>query len=151
MAGTNAYAAKRALITALQGAAGLGADGVQVAYSWPGERAERECIYGGAVVWDTKVLTMAAGGRLSRREDMTLDLHIAVTVLGAEPEEAEARAVDLGTVLEEYVAFTTTLNGLPGVKLGQIAGGELDHAENDDSVIAVLSYRVTFLSTLDMD
>jgi hypothetical protein len=151
VSGTNAVAVKRALITALQSAAGLGADGVQVAYSWPGERAEREVIYGGRMAWDTKVLAMAAGGRVPRREDMTLDLHIAVTAMGAEPEAAEARAVDLGTVLEEYVAFTTTLGGLPGVKLGQVVGGNLDHAENDDSVMAILSYRVTILSTLDLD
>ncbi len=151
MAGTNAYRAKRALIDALQASAELGDAGVQVAYSWPGERAERECVYGGSAAWTCKPIAMRGGGRMPRREDMTVDLHVAVTMPGSEPADAEARAVELGTVVEEYLAASTNLGDLNGLKLVTIAGGDLNHVVNDDESIAVITYQVAFLSTLDMD
>lgn len=151
MAGTNAYAAKRALIDALQASAELGDAGVQVAYSYRGERAERECVYGGAVAWTCKPLTFRGGGRMPRQETVQVDLHIAVRLPGSEPDEAEARAVELGTVVEEYLASTPTLSDLGDLKLATIAGGDLDHAVNDEESIAVITYQVAFLSTLDAD
>lgn len=149
MAGTNAYAAKRALFDALAASDALA--GVQVAYSWPGANAEREIVYGGRVTWATVPLAMRGGGRMPRREDMIVALHVAVQRPGADADVVEARAVEIGTVVEELLAADTTLSGTSGLKLAGISGGELDSADEDESSMAVLSYRVSFLSTLDTD
>ena len=151
MAGTNAFRAKKALIDALAASPDLGDAGVQVAYSWPGERAEREVVYGGRAAWVCTPLTMRGGRRMPRKESLTVDLHVAVTMPGADPVDAEARVVELGTVVEEYLAATTTLSDLEGLRLATIAGGDLDHMITDEEVIAAITYQVAFLSTLDLE
>jgi hypothetical protein len=149
MAGTNAYAAKRKLIDLLA-ASPLTDAGVSVAYSWPGDdRAGRECVYGGPVTWSTRPLAMRGGGRMPRREDLTVPIHVDVSKPGAEGAEVEARAVEIGTVVEELIAADTTLSGVPGLQLAGISGGQLAHAFEDELAFAVLTYQVTFLSTLD--
>lgn len=148
MAGTNAFAAKAALFDLLKASPALA--GVQVCRFWPGGTVERECVFGGRTVWTTTPLTFRpANGRLPREEAITLDLHIRVMKPGAAPDEVEARAVVLGTVVEELLAADPLLGGAPGVALATIDGGDLDHGVEDESSVALLTYRVGFKSMLD--
>ena len=152
MAGTNAVSAKQALITWLRGLTdtGEGLEGVQVAYSWPGlGRVGRECVHGGRAEWETELNSMrAAGLRQSRIETVTLDLHIVVSAVGGTVEDADVRAVAIGTVIEEALAADPLLGGHPGLQLAMVAGGDIEHEDHDDGAVSVLTYRVLFRSRL---
>jgi len=147
VSGTAAYRAKKAVLDLL--AAQPDMEGVQVSYGWPGRTARREVLYAGHADWNTELLTFApAGGRNQRKEEGTAEFHIYVRKPGGDYEAAEARAVEIGAVLEEFLAGNP-LSGVDGLKLGQVEGGSLISAPTDDEIEVVLSYRVGFLSTLD--
>lgn len=147
MAGTNAVAAKQALVAKLAALPGL--SGVQVAYSWPGSRAERECVHGGKVTFDQNPAAYRGGGRQPRNEDVTVLIHVVVHKPGATVEDTDTRAVEIGTVIEDAVAADPTLSGATNLKIARIDGGELDHEFDDDSAASVLDYRFILRSRLD--
>lgn len=145
MAGTNAAAAKKALIDLLAALPAL--DGVQVAYSWPGRSVERECIYAGRVTGPVQLAAMG-GTRVSRQEDLVLNLHIVVDKVGQEDLEAsDVRACALGAIVEELVAGNPTL-GVSGLKVASIVGVDLDGGTDDETAEAVLTYQVGLKSHL---
>lgn len=143
MAGTNAHAAKQRLIDLLDASTSL--VGVQVAYSPPRE-IERECIFAGKVSGPVELAAMRGGARLMRTERLTLRLYVEVAAPGDDVAAAEARAVELGAVVEELVAGNPTLNDLADLKLAQVAGVELDSGVDDESAYARLVYEIEFVS-----
>lgn len=151
MAGTNAYAVKKALFDRLETASGT-ADSdlyqVQVDYAWNGQ-AERERIYLGPVQIEQEFAALGrAGGRVSRDEWAVVSVFIEVMRPGATVQETDERAQELGTVLEELVAANPTLDDVSGVQYGGVAGGELDYELTDDAVASVLELRLRFRSRL---
>lgn len=144
MSGTRAYAARRALIDLLENSDDL--EGVQVAYSWPGERAERECIHGGRATFQHEAISMRAGARIPRLERLTLPLHVVAQMPGGTVEDAEERATELGEVVEHILALCPPLSddGL----FGLVSGGRLDSDIDDDGAWAVLTYTVLIQSRL---
>lgn len=145
MSGTNAAAAKAALIALLDALPAL--DGVQVAYSYPGRNVERECIYGGKVAGSVQLAAMA-GTRVSREEDLVLNLHIEVDKQGeATTEDSDERACALGVVVEELVAGNPTL-GVTGLKVASVVGVELDGGVDDECATSVLTYQIGLKSYL---
>jgi hypothetical protein len=151
MAGTNVVAAKKALIAKIA-ALDLGgeqAGGVQVAYSWPGRNAEREVVHGGLSTFDQNPLAFRAGGRCPRQEDVTVEIHVAVTIPGGSEEDVDTRAAEIGTVIEDAIAADPTLADALNLKIARVDGGELESGFNDDAAAAVLTYRIILKSTLD--
>ena len=137
MTGTSIVVVKRALVAALQTA--LAAEGVQVLYSWTGE-AERECVYLGDVEFTQEPLTFAGGGRTRRSEDVVAAVHVAVQIPGGTEEDVEARAVEIGTLLEHAIAGNPTQTG--AALQFTVTGGDMASGSDDESALSVLSYGV---------
>lgn len=155
MAGTNAVKFKRALIvglgTRMAGIPSVAA--VQVAYKYPGRTVEREVVHGGRVEGDQRFPVMNGGAvRIKRHEVLTVKLHIVVHAPGDEAEEAEVRAVEIGTVVEELLAADPifALTDLGGQMIqAAITALDLDSDEDDDAAIAVLTYDIECESRLN--
>jgi hypothetical protein len=139
MAGTNAVAAKKAIIALLRAAPKLA--GVQVAYSWPTRDAEREVISGGKFEFTQQ----REGYGSAREENLTLDLFIVVRTPGGTVEDAETRAVELGSIVEDVVRANPHL---AGVKVAGVAGGDSNSGVDDDSAVCELAYHIACVSTL---
>src|SRR5260221_68993 len=112
---SNAPAVKAALITALAAAPDL--SGIQVAYSRPRDM-ERECIYGGHIAVTQAVdAGKDNSGSSPRTEVAHIDIHIRVAAIGDDVEAAEARAVELGAVIEAYLAVEVPIvDGLAAIE-----------------------------------
>lgn len=151
MAGTNAVRAKKALIAKIVALGLTTADGsdLQVAYSWPGATAEREVVHAGLVTFEQNPAAFRGGGRCPRDEDVTVELHVAVRLPGGSEEEADTRASEIGTVIEEAIAADPTLAGATDLVIARIDGGELESGSNDDDAAALLTYRIILKSRLN--
>jgi hypothetical protein len=150
MAGSNAVAAKAAILAGLQAAmaAGDGLSEVQVAYLWPGRTLEREGVYGGKIHMDHEYLAFRPGVRMPRKETATIAWVVEVRHLAAdEPADADERALVLGAVLENLIAADPTLGGV--VKNAAITSIDLDNVIDDDALTSIVTYEVTVLSQLD--
>lgn len=148
MAGTNAVAVKRALVTALTAAPAL--EGIQVLYSSWDRELEREAIYFGKAAWTHALAAMRAGGSAPRMEALVVDAYVFVSMPGSTPEDAESRAAELGQVLEDALAADPagTALAVTGVKLAQVTGGELGSECDDDAAYAMAVYKLGFTSYL---
>lgn len=135
MSGTSVVVVKRALVAALQTAL----PGVQVLYSWSGD-AERECVYLGDAEFSQELLTFAGGGRTRRREGVSAAVHVAVQMPGGTEEDTEARAVEIGTLLEHAIAGNPTQTG--AALNFTVTGGDMASGSDDESALSVLSYEV---------
>lgn len=139
MSGTNAVAAKKAIIALLQAAPKL--SGVQVAYSWPGRNAEREVVCGGKFEFTQQ----REGYGRAREENLTIDLFVVARMPGGTVEDAETRAVELGAVVEDVIGANPHL---AGVKVAGIASGDSNSGVDDDAAVCELAYHVACVSTL---
>jgi len=139
----SAVAAKRALLSLVADIPAL--QGVQRLYEWTG-KAEREVIFCASVEFDRDAADMGTG----RSQDLTVALHVLVTLPGGSAEDAEDRAEEIGGLIEDALAKDNRLTdrGVPGLLEATIAGGQMQPAANDDGAIAELVYRVQFLSHL---
>lgn len=165
MAGTAAFVAKKALITALQEYredptspffpdADAGHTGVQVSYGYPGHDPHRELVHGGRV-FGTQDRPVSGGGRarLARDEDLRITLHVLITKPGATAEEVEARACEVGEVIEDWVAANPNL-GIAGmvdgrqIKIAGIVELDLDNDRDDDCAWGLATYQVLCSSRL---
>lgn len=145
MSGTVGPAAKREIIARLAALPAL--SGVQVTYSISRD-LERESIYLGKVGGPVTPAAMRAGSRLTRREDLILQLVVWVRTPG-EPdvEAAEDRAVEIGRSVEEMFAGDPTLSdAVDGLKFAFISNVDLDAGLDDDGAAAELIYQVTLTS-----
>ncbi|WP_189336315.1 hypothetical protein [Actinoplanes ianthinogenes] len=124
--------------------------GVIVAYSAPRD-LPREVVYGGQVVGPVELLSMAGGGRVKRREDLSLLLHVRVYQPGQETAEtAEARAVEIGDVICIYIATNTKLTGdIEDLRLAHVTGMDLDSWTDDDGAGSILTISVGLMSNLN--
>ena len=140
-------AARQALTSALALRGGLA--GVQVAYAWPGDTAQREVIFtdGGDGLIEIAALR---AGRKTRNEDATFKVVVRVEVPGGDQSTADARALTLGKELEDYLADSpTALNGaVAGVIDTVVESYELRGGLGDQSRIAELTYTVRIRTRL---
>jgi len=151
MAGTNAAAAKKALLDAIAASADTDLTGVIVSYSFSGKRLDeaREYIYGGKVDGSANHMAFQGSGRVPRREDLTLDLHVRVDKPGQETTEtAELRAVAIGAAVENLIAADPDLSGVTGLDVVKMTGLVLDSVVDDQGAIAILTYQVALESSL---
>jgi hypothetical protein len=148
MAGTNAAAAKAALIAKVGTLTGLG--DLQVSYSYPGRTTDRDLVYGGRITGPIALSTMRGSGRLKRIEDPVLNLHIEVARPGEGTSEVtEARACEIGTAIENYLAANPTLqDAVTGLLLVTPQGFDMESSIDDESSYTVLTYRILLKSHL---
>lgn len=147
MAGTNAVAFKRALIARLENSPLL--EGTKVSYFWPGDDDNRELVHLGTVegVQDF-ALFRGGGARLPRNEELVVKLHVVVTKPGTDPDEVEARATEIGAVVENVLASDPELDDIEGILYSGITGIFLDSSFDDDGSIALLTYDIRVKSRL---
>ena len=147
MAGTVASALRSALVDAL---APLIAP-VKISYGSPGKLGRTEGVWLGTAR-DTSLDSdhepaALRGGRVRRRETLRTDVVFEVMSKNT-PREAEARAVALGTLLEEYLADNPTVGGVPTLLWCVVEGIELDTTESADGPRCVLIYTLSAMSDL---
>lgn len=149
MAGSVVVACKQALVDNLQGIFGMsGPTFLQVTYGWPGEdKTERECIFMGRARADQPTAALGAGRR-RRSDDGTFEVIVRVLVNGS-PEEAEERALELGTEVEEWVADNRTLGGgVTGLNYAVVDSWELNNATAETGSLAELVYTIRYQARL---
>lgn len=122
--------------------------GVLVSYGAPHGDPPRELVHGGTVVGPVSLAAMAGGGSVKRTEELTLLIHVRVYRPGAGREVVEARAVEIGDVITEYIAGNWTLGGLASLKKATVDGVELDGWSDDDGSGATLDIAVGLMSYL---
>lgn len=148
MAGTNIFAIKRYLFGWLATAPALAEGGIQVAYAWPGSSLDRECVYGGKASAEHQYAALTSA-RKPRDERALIYVHIEVVRPGVTVEETDARAGEIGEVLETMLADNPTLGGvIPGLRYGGISMVETDYSMNDEAVESNLIYQIAFSSRL---
>lgn len=145
MAGSLVVACKQALVDLLDGQAGL--TGVQVSYGWPGEAAQKELIFCGRVRSEHGTAALRTGRRF-RNESGSFLVVVHVKTAGGTPEEAEERALELGTAVEECVADNKTLGGVPGLNSAVIEDMEMTNGITDTGAVAVLEYSLRYQARL---
>jgi hypothetical protein len=141
---TNLVAAKKAILSALTTLPGL--EDVNVAYSYSGKDhgSNRELIYfGDRCEGSMSAAAMAGGARYTRQENLPVQLHCVVVHYGEETTETvESRAVEIGAVVEEYLAGNWKLNDMPGLLKASITTLVLESDINDEAAAAVLTYTI---------
>jgi hypothetical protein len=150
MAGTVGPATKAEIIRRLKEAPEhQGNKHLTIAYSFPGNEATRELIYGGQITGPVALSTMAVrGGLVGRREDPVVQLHYSVNLPGEpDTQKAEARIAELARVTEELLAGDPTLNGaVPGLLLAAITNYIIDSGNDDDGAIAEMTHTISLIS-----
>jgi len=126
MAGTTAAALKSALKTAMAAEASLA--GVPITYGEPGDQARSEHIWIGAATDGDQELASFRSGRKRRDETYNLDIVVDVTSIG-KVEANEARAVLLGTVIEEMLADDPKVGSVTNLLWCIVDSFELDSHE----------------------
>lgn len=142
MPGSNIVAVKRRLIAVVPGLLGVVGD-----YSLVGKHldAEREYFCLGARAQGPMMASaMAGGGRYARSEELEFPAELGVRQLGQETvESVEARAVELGTLFEEWLAGNWTLGAdIPGLLKVAVTAFELESGVDDDGASATLTYTL---------
>jgi hypothetical protein len=152
MVGTAAVKAKKALFDMLAAQTGVGAPlaGVQVSYSWPGKRLEKEHIYFGKLHFDQEYSTFASaavgGGRQPRAEYATVTFYVAAKNIRSDQYAADLRVVELGEVAENLIAADPTGGGQ--FQVITVDSGDIEPALDDDAVWSEMTYTVAFQSEL---
>lgn len=150
---TLGYAVKRALIDVLTDAYAADPDtaGVQVQYAAFG-LPERERVHGGAVRSEQNYPYVGnPAPRRTRNETGTVEIHLMVLWGGATVDETDARALQLGKVLEHAVASDPQLKDadgnrrVPGMSWCGVRELEGEYALADDAdVISTLTYVIGY-------
>lgn len=145
---------KRALFERLRDSVELRALDVTVAYS-PAPRDEsRRHVYLGRAVFEQKYANhKGSAPRLTREETVIVNVFIDVWDYGADQQDMDELAFEIGAVVEHLLsgnANLTTNNtpDVPGLSFGGVAGGELEPYETDQACGAALSYQLQFNARL---
>jgi hypothetical protein len=133
LSGTIAAAAKAALLGRNGVLAGLsGLEGVAVGYDMLRD-APREMVFGGDAEGSVQLSAFKGGGRLKREENLSLVVEIRVHDKGQETtEDTDVRAIEISTVIEEYIAANPKLGDLPNLLKATVDGVKLSSWLDDD-------------------
>jgi hypothetical protein len=154
VAGTNAYAAKAALLTALQGeqGSGEGLENVNLSWSYVGalDGSDDEYVWLGNQWTGPVSLAAMKGGtasRIRREETISGSVHVKVRRKGERTTQtAEERAVAIGTTVEHVIALDPTLASLAGLLKATVEQVELQSYVDDDGATTELTYTIAFQS-----
>lgn len=147
MGGTNAYLAKKRLLDSVRLwlAADETTDQVTVTHGYRGHEAFRELVHTDRVFGQQSYPVMGGGNaRFKRDETLTIKLNVIVNIPGGDQDEVEARATEIGSVIENGVAATASVTGYePGeMVVTGVTAVDLDSDADDDGATAVLTYDV---------
>jgi hypothetical protein len=146
MAGTKIVEVRAALTDALA-ALPTFADS-RVAMTWKADAQVREQVFTTRAQFTHEPASMKSG-RTFRKEDGEFDLVILVTGVGEDATWSATRAVELGTVAEEWIADHRSTLGVAGVNWLIVKGeGALTEMYADRSTLAELTYHVTYEARL---
>jgi len=126
MAGTTAAALKTALKTAM--AADVGLVNIPISYGDPGDLGRTEHIWMGAAEEGSSEPTGMRSSRKRREEEYVFDVVVEVSSK-ARPESNEARAVVLGTIIEELIADDPKISNTTNLLWVMLDSFELDTTE----------------------
>lgn len=142
MAGSRVVAVRSALIDGLAALDGL-AD-VDVIYAWKfDQELPRERIFTNRAR-ATHAIAGLKSGRAHRNEQMTFDLVVRVEGVDITAEETDERALEIGALVEEYVADNKAGLGVSGVNWIAVSGVELNNMSNDRGHLSELTYAITY-------
>lgn len=88
-----------------------GTDGVKLSFGDPGENALKENIWFGRIYNNEHDAVALKAGRRRREENFTLETYVEVGGTRLTPERSETRALELGLLIEEYLADNPKLDG----------------------------------------
>lgn len=121
-------------------AGGQPLEGVQVAYAWPGNDVDLECVYGGGVRFEHADAIADHPGVLVQ-EIATFSVYIRVVHRPTGPvADADARAAEIGSWLGALLRANPGLAG-GGTWLG-ITSGQGDYHRTPDETVSILSYQL---------
>lgn len=150
MAGSIAAAAKARLVGEDGVLAGLpGMAGVEVSYSMPRD-PPRELVVGGRVGGPSEPIAMRGGTRIRRSEDLRLALLVRVHKPGeATAEATDARAVAIGTLIENYISANPRLGDtIADLKHARVVDIDLDSFAASQGYTSELTIQVALTSVL---
>lgn len=143
MSGTQIVAVRQALITGVDALSAF--DGVECALSWNASSEAAERLYTRRATFDQKPASLRAG-RTFRDEQGRFEVVIRVEGIGKDQATTSARAVALGTALEEWVADNRIVSGVQDLRAE--GRGELAELFNDLGTLALLSYTIAYRARL---
>lgn len=149
MASSNAVAGPRAVIDLLRTDFSSEAD-LTISYADPGRDYGREAVFGGRIAGPHDPAAFRAGGRRQRAETLTWNLYVRVANPGLTPEENAARALEIGTTVEERLAAGDVQDGagVPGMKAIEAVGFALENSSDDSGPISEIAYNIQFRSII---
>lgn len=139
---TFAYTAKAALFTRLTAYAAPAQPlaGLQVAYAFPGNSVDLECLYGGGVRFNQTDAIAEAPGIMVTEESL-VSIYIRVCNRPAtDVATTDTRVAAIGAQVAALLRAEPQLAG-SGAVLG-IASGAGDYSQTDDETISILSYQI---------
>ena len=147
MAGSRIVAVRSALIAGLDALSAL--DGVDVIYAWKFDaELPRERIFTNRAR-ATHAPASLKSGRTFRNEQMTFDLVVRVEGVDLTAEDTDTRALEIGALVEEYVADHNTLDGtVTGLNWIKVTGMELNNLSNDRGNLSELTYSIAYEARL---
>jgi hypothetical protein len=123
-------------------------DGVKVRYAMPTKDVPRDLVYGGRVSGPIELSAMAAGARVKRTEELTLQLHVRVYRPNGSRETTDGRAVEIGNAVANYIAANWKLGELPELIKATVDTVELDGWTDDEGSGSVLDMAIGLQSYL---
>lgn len=120
---------------------------VSVTYGWQGsdDTARREQIFTSNARAHHEPAALKAG-RSFRREQMDFDITVLISAVGQKPEDAETRAMDLGQVIEEYIADRKSNElGITGLNWIQVTDLACEYRIGEQGgSLAIATYTVRY-------
>ncbi len=151
--GSALVAVRTGLITALATLTGTGEDleNVSVSYAYPRGPEKRETIYTSGGKFNHSSASLRAT-KTFRNEVGTFDVRVLVRGISLAQETTSARAIELGVVVEDFVAthvnWTNSALGVAIQTLTVDGDGELVEAFNDKGTLAELSIPIRYSARL---
>ena len=107
--------------------------GVKISFADPGENALKENVWLGRIYDNEHDPVALKAGRRRREENFTLEIYVDVGGTRLTPERCETRALELGLLIEEYLADNPKLDGaVDGLLFAVVSGMELFTSQTTD-------------------
>ena len=136
MAGTTMVAFKSKMVELISAMPEF--DGVKVSYADPGDKALKENVWFQRITLNDVEPVALRTGRRRRDETYQAELVIEVSGTRLTPERAEARSLELGLHIEEYLADNPKLDGsLPDLITALMLTQRLSCSETDQGPTAI--------------
>jgi hypothetical protein len=131
MAGSIMVTFKQDLLATISAMPGMA--GVKVSFGDPGENALKENVWFGRIYDNDHDPVALKAGRRRREENFTLEIYVEVGGTRLTPERCETRALELGLLIEEYLADNPKLDGnVDGLLFAVVSGMELFTSQTTD-------------------